>query len=213
MHRTNDYGSFSGSFTAPRDRLTGNDEHPRGGTAAGRDQLQRRGIQAAEVPGDLDAPKTAAKLAAKVELTGKATAYTGAAVGGAKVRYRVVRQVRYPDWWGWCFWWRHARNGRARKLPTARRRRPPTAASRSSSSPSPTSPSQEKDEPIFEFSVSADVTDTSGETRSAQRIVNVGYTALRASLSAAEWLADQKPFEISSPPRRSTARARRPKGR
>ena len=34
-----------------------------------------------------------------------ATAYTGAAIDGAKVRWRVVRQVRYPVWWYWRCWW------------------------------------------------------------------------------------------------------------
>ena len=75
----------------------------------------------------LDAPKTAARLGGEVQLEGKATAYTGAAVGGAKVRYRVVRQVRYPDWWYWCFCWRIAAIRAARRSPTARPRPRPTA--------------------------------------------------------------------------------------
>ena len=47
----------------------------------------------------------------------------------------------------------------------------------------------EESEPTFRFTIYADVTDSTGETRSAQRVVNVGYTALAASLSA-ETLAD-----------------------
>ena len=54
----------------------------------------------------LDVPKTAARLGGEIQLEGKAIAYTGASVGGAKIRYHVVRQVRYPDWWYWCFAWR-----------------------------------------------------------------------------------------------------------
>ena len=54
----------------------------------------------------------------------------------------------------------------------------------------------EEDEPIFQYQVSADVTDTNGETRSAERMVQAGYTALRASLSASEWLTSGKPVEI-----------------
>ena len=55
----------------------------------------------------------------------------------------------------------------------------------------------EKDEPIFQYAVSADVTDTTGETRSAERSVQVGYTALAASLTADEWLTEQQPVEIA----------------
>ena len=38
-------------------------------------------------------------------VTGTAKAYTGAAIGEAKVTYRVVREVRYPIWWYWRCWW------------------------------------------------------------------------------------------------------------
>ena len=55
----------------------------------------------------------------------------------------------------------------------------------------------EKDEPAFEFAVSVNITDTTGETCSAQRKVDVGYTALRASLTAAEWLTEENPVEIT----------------
>ena len=51
QHKTNDYGSFSGSFTAPRDRLMGQMTIQVHGGPAGSDVVQRRGIQAAEVPG------------------------------------------------------------------------------------------------------------------------------------------------------------------
>ena len=45
------------------------------------------------------------QLANAFNLTGKATAYTSAAIDGAKVRWRVVRQVRYPIWWYSRCWW------------------------------------------------------------------------------------------------------------
>ncbi len=55
----------------------------------------------------------------------------------------------------------------------------------------------EKDEPTFHYSVTADVTDTTGETRSGERSINVGYTALKATLAAADWQTDQKPVEVT----------------
>ena len=41
------------------------------------------------------------------------------------------------------------------------------------------------------------MTDTNGETRSAERTVQAGYTALRASLAASDWLTSGKPLEIT----------------
>ncbi len=55
----------------------------------------------------------------------------------------------------------------------------------------------EESEPTFQYTIYADVTDTTGETRSAQRGVNVGYTALAATLTADDWQTDDKPVEIT----------------
>lgn len=43
-------------------------------------------------------------------------------------------------------------------------------------------------EPVFYYSVTADVTGGAGETRSTNRSILVGYTSLKATLSAEEWL-------------------------
>ena len=55
----------------------------------------------------------------------------------------------------------------------------------------------EEAEPTFQFAVFADVTDTTGETRSNRRTINVGYTALAASMSADNWLTDNQAVEIN----------------
>jgi hypothetical protein len=196
QHKANDYGSFSGSFTAPRDRLAGSmmirtEGEPRGGAGFNVEEYKRPKFQVA-----LDAPKTAAKLNAKVEVNGKATSYTGAAIGGGKVRYRVVREVRFPIWWGECFWWRPMPMRPSQEIAHG------TALTKDDGGfvieflARPDASVLEKDEPTFQYTVYADVTDTTGETRSAQRSVNVGYTALKASLAADEWLTDDKPVEI-----------------
>ncbi len=104
---SNDYGSVSGSFTAPRDRLMGRmmiRADLAGNTWMGFVNVEEYKRPKFQVT--LDAPKTAARLGGEVELQGKAMAYTGATIGGAKVRYRVVREVRFPDWWYWLFSWR-----------------------------------------------------------------------------------------------------------
>src|SRR5207247_3471699 len=103
-HRCNDYGSFTGSFTAPRDRLMGSlriyvAQGPNGQAGFQVEEYKRPKFQVA-----LEAPKTAAKLNEKVSLSGRANSYTGAAVDGALIRYRVVRDVRWPYWWSWYSW-------------------------------------------------------------------------------------------------------------
>jgi len=188
-HQTNDYGSFSGVFTAPRDRLMGRMTvevlDPTGSTSFNIEEYKRPKFQVAFTP-----PAEAAKLEAPINLTGRVTAYTGATIGGAKVKWRIVREARCPYW---CWWWRPSgskmiahgtsstdQDGLFNVVFTAEPDRsiPP------------------KNEPIFTYSVHADVTDTTGETRSADFSVRAGYTALQVVLSAESWQTSAKPVQL-----------------
>ena len=196
-HRTNDYGSFSGSVTAPRDRLAGRmtirvDGGPGGATQVSVEEYKRPKFQVS-----LDAPDEAPRLNGDAELAGKATAYTGAPIDGAKVRWRVVRQVRYPPWWYWRCWWMPPRPGSNQEIAhgTAVTETNGTFIIRFTARPDLSV--DEVSEPTFVYTIHADVTDTAGETRSAQRSINVGYTALIAVLSAADWQTDQKPAKVT----------------
>ncbi|MEO7599610.1 MAG: alpha-2-macroglobulin family protein [Opitutus sp.] len=192
-YRTNDYGSFAGVFTAPRDRLMGRmslQVLDRTGSATFNvEEYKRPKFQVA-----LEAPKEAAKLDTPVVVTGKATAYTGVGIGGAKVKWRVQRGVQMPRW---CWWW---------QPPAARAIAHGTAVTDSDGTfkieftAQPDRAVPEKNEPIFAFQIHADVTDTTGETRSDDRSVLSGYTALQASLTSSEWQTPGKPvqFEIST---------------
>ena len=196
QQRTNDYGSFSGSFTAPRDRLTGRMSLRVDGEPAGQATFSVEEYKRPKFEVVIDAPKTAPKLNGEVALQGKATAYTGAAIDGAKVRWRVVRQVRYPAWWYWYCWWRTPQTA-SQEIARGTATTEPDGTFDIGFTARPDLSVPEKDEPTFVFNVSADVTDTTGETRSGQKTTNVGYTALAASLTAPEWLTDDAPVEIA----------------
>ena len=195
-HTANDYGSFSGSFTAPADRLAGRmvlrTGNPRGQTSVNVEEYKRPKFKVT-----LDAPTQAARLNDTVSLTGHAKAYTGAAVDGAKVRYRVVREVRYPDWWRWCSWWWPPSPGNSQEIAHGIAESATDGSFAISFSAKPDRSIDKKSEPTFRYTVHVDVTDNTGETRSAQRIVNVGYTALQAAMSADEWQEATKPVDIA----------------
>jgi uncharacterized protein YfaS (alpha-2-macroglobulin family) len=195
-HRCNDYGSFSSSFTAPRDRLMGTmriyvSSGPNGQANFNVEEYKRPKFQVT-----LDAPKTAAKLNDKVSLAGHAMSYTGAAVDGAKVGYRVVREVRWPYWWGWYDSWRRRSVSASQEIAhgTATTETDGTFKVEFIAKPDPKV--SEKDEASFSFAIYADVTDTTGETRSAQRSISVGFTALQATLGAGDWQTEDKPVEV-----------------
>jgi len=195
QHRSNDYGSFSGSFTAPRDRLMGTMSldviaGPNGSTHFNVEEYKRPKFQV-----QFDPPADAPRLNTEVVVPGTATAYTGASVGGAKVGWSVVRQVRFPPWCWWARWSYSSSQSQAIAHGEA-----VTASDGSFEVRFVAKPDLsvlEKDEPVFEFQVHADVTDTTGETRSADRTIRAGYTALQATLAADAWQTADKPVELT----------------
>jgi hypothetical protein len=194
QHACNDYGSFSGSFTAPRDRLMGQmtlvvESGPSGATSFNVEEYKRPKFYV-----QIDPPAEAPKLGTEVVVPGKATAYTGASIGGAQVEWRVVRQVRFPLWNWWWRWSYPSSQSQAIAHGTTL-----TEADGSFAVPFTAKPDlsiAQADEPVFEFAVYADVTDMTGETRSDQRTVRAGYTALQASILADPWQTPDKPVQL-----------------
>lgn len=194
-HRCNDYGAFSGHVTAPRDRLMGQmslhaQDGPWGSAYFNVEEYKRPKFRV-----QINAPDEAPRLEAEVVVPGKATAYTGAAIGGAKVNWRVVRQVRFPIWCWWARWSYPSATEQVIAYGTA-----VTEANGSFSIPFRAKPDLSilpEDEPIFAYRVHADVTDTTGETRSDEHTVRAGYTALKATIHAHAWQTPDEPVELA----------------
>lgn len=189
-HVTNEYGSFSGVFTAPRDRLMGRMRIQ----VLGKPSMAFLNVEEYKRPKfqvELQPPAGAGKLDEMVSITGKAMAYTGSAIGGAKVTWRVERAVQLPSW---CWWWQPTKT-QAIAHGTAL-----TAADGTFQVQFPAVPDRAvpvKNEPTFDFTVHADVTDTTGETRSSEKRLVFGYTGLQASLGVDPWQTSEKPIEFS----------------
>lgn len=196
-HTANDYGSFSGSFTAPRDRVMGRMSIQSTGNGSGWASVTVEEYKRPKFKVTLDAPKKQAKLDDKVNLTGTATSYTGAAIDGAMVKYRVVRQVQYPMWRRWCYWWMPPNGGSSQEITHGSARTATDGTFDISFTATPDRTVAKKDEPTFRYTVYADVTDSSGETRSDQKTVNVGYTTLKAEMSADNWQEKGKAVELT----------------
>lgn len=190
----NDFGSFSGVFTTPSDRLMGNYTlrlmgGPPGAASVSVEEYKRPKFNVTVQP-----PKEGVKLNDKVVVKGIAEAFTGTPVDGAAVKWRVVREVRYPVWWwGW----------RARYYPRRQQSQEITFGTTKTANdgsfliefiakPDPTA--SPESEASFIFTIYADVTDSNGETRSASRFVNIGFTALSAQITADDWQTSKSPI-------------------
>jgi uncharacterized protein YfaS (alpha-2-macroglobulin family) len=194
---SNDYGSFSGSFTAPRDRGTGRMTlrvEELGGSAT---QISVEEYKRPKFQVTMDDLKSSPKLDDTVLVSGKATSYTGAAIQGSKVRYRVVRQVRWPDWFMLCYGWRIAPiAGQSQEIAHGWTETKPDGSFELEFVARPDRSIPESDQPIFTYAVTVDVTDGTGETRSGQSNVSVGYSTLQANLTADAWQTSQTPVVV-----------------
>ncbi|HWB01711.1 MAG TPA: alpha-2-macroglobulin family protein, partial [Verrucomicrobiales bacterium] len=190
---TNAYGSFSGSFIAPQQGLTGAFRIDDGqGTAS----IQVEEYKRPEFRVEVDPPAAAPKLGEEVTVKIKAVAYTGAAVDGADVKWRVKRM---PVWPSWADWGRilYPNNTREVDIAQGEVKTGTDGSVEIKFTALPDKSIDEKSEPWFRYSVHADITDTAGETRSAEREVKAGYAAMKAELRAEDWQTTATPVGIT----------------
>lgn len=191
--KSNERGSFSGTFTAPEGAVLGmcRLEVEGRGSAMIRVEEYKRPKFFAEV----DAPKEPAALGKEVVVKVRGESYTGAPVDGAKVAWRVTRMTRLPLWMRWC-WWAPPLRGDSEEIAHGVAETAADGSVMIRFMAKPDLSVGEDVEPVFDFLVTADLTDGTGETRSATRTVSVAYTALKAELAADEWLEAGKESEL-----------------
>lgn len=181
--KSNDYGTINGAFTAPVDGLTGTMAIRLEGFGSEAilhvEEYKRPRFEVTFEPVD-----AALRLNDQVRVSGKAVAYAGSAVDGAALRYRVVRQARFPYWrWSWGFF-----PPSSPAMEIAQGVATTDAAGRFEISfnavPDPGIPAAQN--PSFSYQITADVTDINGETRSGTSELTIGYVALDARLEIPE---------------------------
>ncbi|MGJ8743580.1 carboxypeptidase-like regulatory domain-containing protein [Polaribacter sp.] len=123
------------------------------------------------------------KINDSVTIKGFAKAFSGANITDAKVVYRVHRKVQYPTWW---YWYRPTASSQPQEI-THGESITDAAGNFTIQFKAIADESVSKESlPIFNYEITADVTDVNGETRSATTIVKVGYHALLATISLDE---------------------------
>jgi uncharacterized protein YfaS (alpha-2-macroglobulin family) len=195
---TNDFGSASGTFNAPTDRLTGamtvGCDSPQGAGSFRVEEYKRPKFIV-----NLSLPKESFRLNEEVSLTGEAQSYAGAPVDGAKVSYRIVREVRMPYWWGF-FFRRGAvifRGSRSQEISHGTAKTDTSGKFTISFKALPDEQIPRSDEPTFIYQIFADVTDSAGETRSDEKSVRIGYASMEAFMNADKWQVEGKHAKIA----------------
>lgn len=134
------------------------------------------------------------RLNEEITAKGNAKAFSGANIDGAEVKYRVVRQARFPYWY---YYWRgyyptspemEITNG------TAKTDEKGVFEIKFKAIPDPDV--SKESSPTFTYTVYADITDINGETRSGETAVSVAYKALEVSVSLKDRLDQNEKTEL-----------------
>ena len=186
---TNDFGSFSGSFVAPQGVLTGQMtiRCETGSTYFQVEEYKRPKFEVTFEP-----VKGSYKLGETIVVKGKALAYAGSTVSDAEVSYRVVRQARFPYWWGW------------RGMPQSEEMEITNGETTTGSDGTftvtfnaiPDLTINRNTDPFFTFTVYADVSDINGESHSSETAISVGYKSLLVKTDLADEINLEKEVQF-----------------
>ncbi|MBN1340576.1 MAG: hypothetical protein JXA03_14705 [Bacteroidales bacterium] len=170
---SNEYGSFSGSFTAPQGVLTGmmNIKNETGYISIRVEEYKRPTFEVV-----IGQPEGSYKLGQTVEVRGTARSFSGFGIDKASVTYRVVRETRFP-------WYDRGRASyfypsKQTEITNGEVQTGEEGDFRISFTAYPDHAVPALYRPFFSFHIIAEVTDINGETQPSESFVNVGYNAL-----------------------------------
>ncbi|MGQ0739214.1 MAG: alpha-2-macroglobulin family protein [Bacteroidota bacterium] len=173
--KTNEYGSFNGKFQLPQTGMNGQfsiyTKADNGHAGFKVEEYKRPTFYV-----DYEPIKGTYNVNDKIKVTGIAKAYAGNNIDGAAVKYRIVREPRFIYPWLFWRWWQppseemEIAHGEVKTDKNGKFVVEFTAI--------PDLKIEKKFEPVFDYTVYADVTDINGETRSGEKSVSVSYKSL-----------------------------------
>jgi len=195
--RPNKWGSFTHSFTAPSDRLTGSYQINawyllKGGRKGeGSKSVNIEEYKRPKFTASFEGAPEKAELGKPVTVTGKALTYSGLPVQHAKVEWNVERETRYPGWWRW-FCVDNDDDGE-NFVGDGETETDENGVFKVTFTPVASPTADLSGDPSFEFTVTAHVTDDTGEERSAAESFEIGTVQWRASVWAeGSWHTPEK---------------------
>lgn len=166
---TNEFGTFSGSFILPQGGLNGmmSIREQNGQKYFNVEEYKRPTFEV-----EIDKTKGTPKIGEEVLITGIAKSFTGAPIDGATVKYNIVRNSQFREWYR-----RPQRNDEA-PISSGETTTNEKGEFEFTFNATPDYNNDNQLQPTYNFTVTADITDINGETRSATKTIAIGYTAL-----------------------------------
>ncbi|NEW60333.1 hypothetical protein GSY74_03470, partial [Sulfurovum sp. bin170] len=175
---TNEFGTINGSFTLPK---TGRLGSMRISSDIGGHQMIRvEEYKRAKFEVSFDKLERGYRLGDSVTVKGLAKAYAGNVIDGATVKYSVKRKTSFP-WRGWEWMIPYPDStekqisiGEVKTDKDGRFEINFDALADESISP--------ESQPSFSYTISVNITDTTGETQSSNKTINIGFVAVNADM-------------------------------
>ncbi|MBN1982707.1 MAG: hypothetical protein JW795_14330 [Chitinivibrionales bacterium] len=193
---SNEFGTFSGTFTAPKGVLTGQmwigDNH--GGVNVQIEEYKRPKFEVV-----MDTLKGQYRLDDEVTVTGVAKAYAGSFIDHASVKYRITRRPVLPPWYFW--WWGGIDNSSPEiELTSGVTRTDEKGAFALKFIAIPDRSMAKTSSPYFAYQITVDVTDMNGETHSTEKNISLGYASISLSLNIPQLVenGEKQRFSIQS---------------
>ena len=180
---TNEYGSFSGEFILPSNGLTGNFTIEAISTPNKINSTSYISVEEYKRPKFTTTFKPVTetyKVNDMVTVNGTANAFAGSTISDAKVVYTVKRLVRYPIWY---YWRMPYYNSTPQEIKHGETTTDANGNYQITFKAIPEKSANKKNLPVFNYQITADVTDINGETKSTTTVVNVGYHSLNATIN------------------------------
>jgi TonB-dependent SusC/RagA subfamily outer membrane receptor len=212
---TNEFGSFSGEFTLPKNGLTGDfniyatqpDNYEKGDISFkskpnasfwktvklenSQTYFRVEEYKRPKFNVGFDPKKDSFQINQPIKVSGTAKAFSGSNISDAKVIYKVNRFTRYvrnySDYWG------HEQN---EIIATGETKTDASGKFIIEFIAEPSKNAIKEQLPVFSYSITADVTDINGETHTAQTTVKVGYHDLIINASIPNSIETKKKNEI-----------------
>ena len=189
---TNDYGTFSGSFTLPMGTINGSfhisDEH------RNRKYIKVEEYKRPKFEVNFEPIKGSYKLNETVSIKGNAKAFAGYFLDGATANYRISRTARFP-YWCW-FRWGYMPISPAIELESGSVKTNENGEFKLEFKAIADKSVDVKYSPTFTYKIEVDITDLNGETQSNTSYVSVGYNAMELSLDIKAEIDKQTQPEI-----------------
>ncbi|WP_407557274.1 alpha-2-macroglobulin family protein [Winogradskyella sp. 4-2091] len=187
--KTNEFGSVHGEFILPNNGLTGNYTIDLFSNNSTYSYISVEEYKRPKFKPEFQSITETYKVNDSIIIKGTAIAFAGSNITDAQVVYRVKRNVRFPSWY---YWRRPYFNSEAQEITFGDTKTNEKGEFEIIFKALPDESISQDNLPIFNYEITADVTDINGETRSTSTIVNVGYHSMTLNIVAPQKIDKSK---------------------